>query len=84
MPSWTTLLVVAYITLVPMSVGNVAWFSVVGLLPASVAGLSSISVPVVAMLSGALVHGEPLGAPQWAAIACTVIALRLALAPARR
>src|SRR5690606_9455165 len=39
MPSATTLLVIAYITLVPMAVGNAAWFAIVGLLPANVAGL---------------------------------------------
>jgi len=36
-------------------------------------------VPMVAMVSGALVHGEPLGPLQWAAMACTVAALSLAL-----
>jgi drug/metabolite transporter (DMT)-like permease len=51
----------------------------VGLLPANVAGLSAIMVPVVAMISGAIVHGEPLGALQWLAIALTVAALSLAL-----
>ena len=51
-------------------IGNVAWFSIVGMLPANVAGLSSIMVPVVAMVSGALVHGEPLGPPQWARDGC--------------
>jgi drug/metabolite transporter (DMT)-like permease len=79
-PSWQTIAVIAWISLVPMSIGNVAWFAIVGLLPANVAGLSSIMVPVVAMLSGALVHGEPLGALQWFAIACTVVSLRLVLA----
>ncbi len=78
-PSWTTIVVIAYIALVPMSIGNVAWFSIVGLLPANVAGLSAIMVPVVAMISGAIVHGEPLGALQWLAIALTVAALSLAL-----
>jgi drug/metabolite transporter (DMT)-like permease len=78
-PSWQTVAVIAWITLVPMSIGNVAWFAIVGLLPANVAGLSSIMVPVVAMVSGAIVHGEPLGAVQWLAIACTVAALSLAL-----
>ena len=53
MPSWQTILVVAYIALIPMSVGNVAWFSIVGMLPVNVAGLSSIMVPMVAMVSGA-------------------------------
>lgn len=79
MPSWQTIAVVAYIALVPMSIGNVAWFSIVGMLPASVAGLSSIMVPMVAMVSGALVHGEPLGLTQWAAMLCSVSALWLVL-----
>ncbi len=79
MPSLTTLLVIAYITLVPMSIGNGAWFTIVGLLPANVAGLSSVMVPVVAMVSGALVHGEPLGLVQWAAMICSGVGLALAL-----
>jgi drug/metabolite transporter (DMT)-like permease len=64
---------------VPMSIGNVAWFSIVGMLPVNVAGLSSIMVPMVAMVSGALVHGEPLGPTQWAAMLCSVVALSLVL-----
>jgi drug/metabolite transporter (DMT)-like permease len=85
LPSPTTLLALAYITIVPMGVGNVAWFSIVGLLPAHLAGLSSILVPAVAMISGAIVHGEPLGPLQLAAMACCGGALALALlVPARR
>lgn len=79
MPSWQTIVVVAYIALVPMSIGNVAWFSIVGMLPVNVAGLSSIMVPMVAMVSGALVHGEPLGPTQWAAMVCCVVSLSLVL-----
>lgn len=82
LPSAGSLALIAYITLVPVALGNAAWFAIVGLLPTSVAGLSSILVPVVAMVSGALVHGEPLGAAQWAAMACCAAALRLALVPA--
>lgn len=78
-PSWTSVAVIAYIALVPMSIGNAAWFAIVGLLPAQVAGLSSIAVPVVAMLSGAWVHGEPLGPLQWAAMGCCGAGLWLAL-----
>jgi drug/metabolite transporter (DMT)-like permease len=78
-PSWQTVAVIAWISLVPMSIGNVSWFAIVGLLPANVAGLSSIMVPVVAMISGAIVHGEPLGPLQWLAIVCCVTALSLAL-----
>jgi drug/metabolite transporter (DMT)-like permease len=78
-PSWQSVAVIGYIALVPMCIGNVAWFSVVGMLPASVAGLSSIMVPVVAMVSSALVHGEPLGPLQWAAMASCAGAMALAL-----
>jgi drug/metabolite transporter (DMT)-like permease len=79
MPSWTSILVIAYIALVPMSIGNACWFAIVGLLPAHIAGLSSVMVPVVAMISGAIVHGEPLGPLQWVAMACSAAALWLAL-----
>jgi drug/metabolite transporter (DMT)-like permease len=79
MPSWQTIVVVTYIALVPMSIGNAAWFSIVGMLPVNIAGLSSVMVPIVAMVSGAIVHGEPLGPLQWAAMACTVASLSLVL-----
>lgn len=79
MPSWTSIAVITYIALVPMSIGNASWFAIVGLLPANVAGLSAIMVPVVAMVSGAIVHGEPLGPMQWLAIVCCVSALSLVL-----
>ncbi len=79
MPSWQTIAVITYITLVPMCIGNVCWFAIVSLLPANVAGLSSIMVPMVAMVSGAIVHGEPLGAMQLAAMVCSAGALSLTL-----
>ncbi|NLD56434.1 MAG: DMT family transporter [Burkholderiaceae bacterium] len=79
LPDWESIAVIAWITIVPMSIGNACWFAIVGLLPANVAGLSSVMVPVVAMLSGALVHGEPLGAVQLVAMACSVAGLALAL-----
>ena len=80
-----TIGVIAYISLVPMSIGNACWFAIVGMLPTNVAGLSSIMVPVVALVSGAIVHGEPLGAMQWLAMLCCVAALSLVLLkPARR
>ena len=79
MPSWTSIVLIGYIALVPMCIGNVCWFAIVGLLPAHVAGLSSILVPVVAMISGALIHGEPLGPVQWLAMVCSAAAMWLAL-----
>ena len=79
MPSWQTIVVVAYIALVPMSIGNAAWFAIVGMLPVNVAGLSSIMVPMVAMVTGAWVHGEPLGPVQWAAMLCCGVSLWLVM-----
>jgi drug/metabolite transporter (DMT)-like permease len=84
MPSWQSIAVIAYIALVPMAIGNACWFAIVGLLPANVAGLSSILVPVVAMLSGALMHREPLGPLQLLAMVCCIGALSLALLKPRR
>ncbi|MEZ5727140.1 MAG: DMT family transporter [Burkholderiaceae bacterium] len=84
MPSWQSIAVIAYIALIPMSIGNVSWFSIVGLLPANVAGLSSIMVPMVAMVSGAIVAGEPLGPLQLGAMACSFAALSLVLLKPRR
>ena len=78
-PSWQTILVISYITVVPMAIGNAAWFAIVGLLPASVAGISSVMVPIVAMVTGAIVHQEPLGAYQLGAMLCCGSALALAL-----
>lgn len=77
--SWQTVVVVSYITVVPMAIGNAAWFAIVGLLPPSVAGLSSVMVPIVAMVTGAIVHAEPLGPYQLGAMACSASALFLAL-----
>ena len=79
MPSTTTIAVIAYITLIPMAVGNAAWFAIVGLLPANISGLSAVMVPVVAMISGALIHGEPLGPVQGASMLCCALGVGLAL-----
>ncbi len=78
-PSWQSIAVIGYIALVPMAIGNACWFAIVGMLPVNVAGLSAVMVPVVAMVSGAAMHGEPLGPLQLLAMACCVGALWLAL-----
>ena len=62
-----------------MCIGNVCWNAIVYLLPANIAGLSSVMVPVVAMVSGALVHGEPLGPIQLLSMLLCVSSLCLAL-----
>ena len=82
-PSTQALVATIYTGAVPMALGTAAWFALVKLLPAQVAGLSSIAIPIVAIVSGVLILHEPLSLLQALAIASTVAALWLALVPAR-
>jgi len=68
-----------FVGLVPLAIGMASWFSIVKLLPTHVAALSTVIIPVVAVLSGGWILGEPLGLTQYAALVCTVIALALVL-----
>ena len=68
---------------VPMALGTAAWFALVKLLPTQVAALSSIAIPIVAVISGVLLLHEPLSALQAVAIGSTVVSLWLALVPRR-
>jgi len=83
-PSTKALVATIYTGAIPMALGTAAWFALVKLLPAQVAGLSSIAIPIVAVVSGVLILDEPLSVLQAVAIASTVLSLWLALMPARR
>ena len=78
-PSTSSILAIGYITLIPMTIGTVSWFAIVGLVPANTAAISTIMVPIVAMIAGAFVHGEPLGVLQWVAMTLSATALWLSL-----
>jgi len=82
-PSTQALVATIYTGAVPMALGTAAWFALVKLLPAQVAGLSAIAIPIVAIVSGMLILHEPLSPLQAIAIASTVLSLWLALMPAR-
>ena len=66
-----------------MAIGTASWFALVKILPTQVAALSSIAIPIVAVVSGVLILNEPLSLLQGVAIASTVVSLWLALVPAR-
>ena len=83
LPSTPVLLATAYTGAIPMALGTAAWFALVKLLPTQVAALSSIAIPIVAVISGVLLLHEPLSALQAVAIGSTVISLWLALVPRR-
>jgi drug/metabolite transporter (DMT)-like permease len=82
-PSAKAIIATVYTGAVPMALGTAAWFALVKLLPAQVAALSSIAIPIVAIVSGMLLLDEPLSALQTVAIASTVVSLWLALVPGR-
>jgi len=83
MPSTAALAATLYTGAVPMALGTATWFALVKILPTQVAALSSIAIPIVAVISGVLVLHEPLSALQAVAIGSTVISLWLALVPRR-
>ncbi|HEY6980734.1 DMT family transporter [Reyranella sp.] len=83
LPSTLVMVATLYTGAIPMALGTAAWFALVKLLPAQVAALSSIAIPIVAVLSGMILLHEPLSPLQAVAIGSTVISLWLALVPGR-
>jgi drug/metabolite transporter (DMT)-like permease len=51
----------AYTTVVALVFAYFAWFKIVSLFPASIAGIGTLLTPVIGMVSGAVVLGEPFG-----------------------
>jgi drug/metabolite transporter (DMT)-like permease len=72
---WST----AYLVLISLVLCYYAWFKIVILLPANVAALSSLLVPVVGVLGGVVLLGEPLGWRELAAMVMIVGAIALVL-----
>jgi drug/metabolite transporter (DMT)-like permease len=68
-----------YAATVPMIFCHWAWYRVLEILPASLASIGTLAVPVVGVLSSALLLGEAFGWTEIAAMACVVAALALAL-----
>ena len=54
-------LCVTYTTVVALVFAYYAWFKIVTLFPASIAGIGTLLTPVIGMLAGAVVLGEPFG-----------------------
>jgi drug/metabolite transporter (DMT)-like permease len=78
-----TQLVLAYIIGLPMIFGQWAWFKTLDRLPGTVAAIASLAVPIVGLLSSALLLGERLGPHEIAALVLVLLALGLVLvAPA--
>lgn len=72
-------LVLVYIIALPMIFGQWAWFKTLDRLSGTVAAIGSLAVPIIGLLSSALLLGEKLGPSEIAALILVVLALSLVL-----
>lgn len=70
---------VAYNIIIQQSLGYVCWLAALHRLPASVAAIGTMFVPIFGVLASAWALGEPLGPAQIAALAFTVGSVLLAV-----
>ena len=71
-------MLLAYSTVVQFCVAYVCWFAALARLPASVAAIGTMSVPVIGVVASALALHEPLGVGQIAALVFTLAGVALA------
>ncbi|HEY0851487.1 MAG TPA: DMT family transporter, partial [Bradyrhizobium sp.] len=67
-----------YSTVIQFCVAYVSWFAALARLPASVAAIGTMAVPVIGVVASAVALGEPLGPGQIAALVLTLAAVVLA------
>jgi drug/metabolite transporter (DMT)-like permease len=70
--------VLVYGTLVQFCIAYVCWLAALARLPASIAAIGTMAVPVIGVAASALALHEPLGPGQIAALILTLIAVALA------
>jgi drug/metabolite transporter (DMT)-like permease len=73
--SSAALLGLAYATLVGAIFCHWAWFRLVSILPAAVAAIGTLGIPIVGLFSSALILGEPVGAGEILALVMVVAGL---------
>lgn len=83
MPGAAVLLTLAYHVLGPMVICYLLWTMLLGRLPASVAALSTLTAPVVGVLSSVALMGEVLTWQIAVALAMIVTSIAMALIPMR-
>jgi drug/metabolite transporter (DMT)-like permease len=74
----------AYVGAVSTAFGFLLWIAILRFLPAGTASLNMFAIPVIALVSSAIVFGERLSAGEWAGIALIGAALALVTAIALR
>jgi drug/metabolite transporter (DMT)-like permease len=79
--SGKALVALAYVVFVAMVFCHWAFMRLVKMLPATIIGISSLTVPVVGVFSGMLMLGEKPGAAEWGALLLILGALAVILLP---
>jgi drug/metabolite transporter (DMT)-like permease len=67
-----------YSTLIQFCIAYVSWFAALARLPASVAAIGTMAVPVIGVVASAIALGEPLGPTQIVALLFTLAGVVLA------
>jgi drug/metabolite transporter (DMT)-like permease len=70
---------VAYAALIPMIFCHWAWFRVVAIYPAVIAAIGTLAIPVIGIISSALITGDVVGWDEILSLALVVLALFLVL-----
>lgn len=73
------LLAIVYTILAGLLLGNYLFYRLLALFPVTVAGIASLAIPVVGVLSSALLLGEVIGVGEFTAMAMVVGAIALVL-----
>jgi drug/metabolite transporter (DMT)-like permease len=71
-------ILVVYSTVIQFCVAYVSWFAALARLPASVAAIGTMAVPVIGVITSAVALHEPLGPGQIAALVFTLAGVALA------
>lgn len=82
--SWSALGGLAFAVLVAMVFCHTAYFKLVRLLPAHVAAMGVMAVPVMGVVSSAWILGEHIGVSEWLALAFVLALMGLLMAPHAR
>jgi len=71
-------ILLVYATVIQFCVAYVSWFAALARLPASVAAIGTMAVPVIGVVTAAVALHEPLGVGQIAALIFTLAGVVLA------
>ena len=77
--STSAILAMIYVIVFPMLFCHYAYFTAVRIFPASVAAISTLAIPVIGVLSSAVLLGESLGVREIAALVLVITAVGIVL-----